>query len=1108
MSKVLDQCRAAFGSVIRSRGQAYFDGRLVSPIRMLSRPPVPAGFVSMAFEADVKGSDRYRVGVALDTRARQLDLDCDCPFYEGGEFCKHIWAVLLRADREFLSDIQLPPGTGLTVIHQWDRDLDTDDDEEERILNPPARTQEWRAHLLRLKFSYAPPASRPLTATKVGARPYYVLQVGDRRHGGGVGIEFREMTEGKSKLKRVRYSTDDALTMSDPLDREIVSILLLMAETNTRGYGGYAVDGCRIDGDERAGTILWRLAETGRLIAFPNSEKAPPIVLTKDLNETPWGLRLRIQTRSDGSYEPRPLLTRRAPAGQQELSLQDPWFIFESGIMGSRAGVLSRLDQTAGFHWLGVSQDREFPKVPMADLPDFLKELSQTPNCPPLEFDEACGWRHEMPVPTPTLVLQAPDANSGRRISLQLYFEYAKERVLPDVSRADQGMFLSVNTSACTVESRNTEFEEETLSDLAGYKAVTIDRRGAGTLERDRFSDVVNDVLKKGWQVEASGKPLSIASDFNIGLTSGVDWFDLNGDIQFSDEIVTLPAILAAKESGALILKLKNGGYGLLPEAWLQKYAPLMRLGKRTAVGVSFGRAQGVLIAAWMGGAGAGDETEIKVDKSFTQLKQSLEALTVLKPLTPTKGALRGTLRSYQKHGLSWLTALSDLKMGGVLADDMGLGKTIQVLSLLSMRNLNKSEENRRPSLVVVPKSLVFNWQAEAARFTPKLRTTVYVGTARREVLDKVSDYDVIFVTYSILRLDIDRFAKQTFDYVIVDEAQAIKNRSSLVHRACCQLKAEHRLALTGTPVENSVEDLLSLFHFVSPGLISSSLRDRLVKAGSLDSIDREVLNGMGRALQPFILRRKKSEVLKDLPEKSESIIHCEMSGEEMRRYKELRDFYRQSLVGKIEQEGLAKSKIVVLEALLRLRQAACHPGLIDQRLVSQNSSKLDVLLEHLESIRAEGHRTLVFSQFTSLLDIAARALTEKGLSFERLDGTTTLRERKARVERFQNPTSETSVFLISLKAGGIGLNLTAADYVFLLDPWWNPAVESQAIDRAHRIGQTKKVMAYRLIAKGTVEEKIIELQKTKRDIADAVVGADSGLLKNLSLKDIQMLLS
>ena len=508
MSKVLDQCRDTFGSVIRNRGQAYFDGRLVSPIRMRSRPPVPAGFVSMEFEADVKGSDNYRVEVALDTSARELHLDCDCPYYEEGEFCKHIWAVLLKADREFLKEVQLPSGQDLTVIHQWDRDLDTDDNEneEERIVNPRAPTsmQQWRMHLMRLKFSYSgPPSLRP-SAKKASSAPYYVLQVGDRKYGGGVGIEFREMPEGKSKLKRVRYSADDALTMRDPLDREIVSMLLLIAEASTRGYGGYAVDGCRLDGDERAGAILWRLAETGRLIAFPNSEKASPIVLTKDPDETPWGLKLRIQMRSDGRYEPQPLLIRHTPSGQQELSFLEPWFIFESGVMGSQAGVLSRLDRGTGFHWLGVGRDSEFPAVPAADLPEFLKELSHTPGCPPLEFDDTCGWRQETPVPTPKLVLQAPDATSGRRLSLQLYFEYENERVLPGVSRTDQGMFLSVNASTRAVEIRNTEFEEKTLRHLAELTGVAIDARGAGTLERECFSDAIHDVLEKGWRVEAS----------------------------------------------------------------------------------------------------------------------------------------------------------------------------------------------------------------------------------------------------------------------------------------------------------------------------------------------------------------------------------------------------------------------------------------------------------------------------------------------------------------------------------------------------------------------------------------------------------------------------
>jgi SNF2 family DNA or RNA helicase len=318
---------------------------------------------------------------------------------------------------------------------------------------------------------------------------------------------------------------------------------------------------------------------------------------------------------------------------------------------------------------------------------------------------------------------------------------------------------------------------------------------------------------------------------------------------------------------------------------------------------------------------------------------------------------------------------------------------------------------------------------------------------------------------------------------------------------------------MTGTPVENSVHDLISILDFTNPGLIGRSYRERLTKAagqtkvGTKENYDPEMLRALSKALRPFVLRRTKQQVLTDLPEKTEKLLHCELSSTEARLYRELRDHYRVRLKGEMREKGLARSRFVVLEALLRLRQAACHPGLIDKRRVKNESAKVNALLEHLNSVVAEGHKALVFSQFTSLLDIVGCSLDTEQIRFERLDGKTSSSKRTEAVTRFQTDPA-VSVFLISLKAGGVGLNLTAADYVFILDPWWNPAAESQAIDRAHRIGQKNSVVAYRLIAKDTVEEKILALQKTKRALADALISEDASLLSKLSEEDITLLLS
>jgi len=361
----------------------------------------------------------------------------------------------------------------------------------------------------------------------------------------------------------------------------------------------------------------------------------------------------------------------------------------------------------------------------------------------------------------------------------------------------------------------------------------------------------------------------------------------------------------------------------------------------------------------------------------------------------------------------------------------------------------------------------------------------------------------LVITTYGTLRRDVAFLRELEFDYVVLDESQAIKNATSESAKASRLLRGRNRLALSGTPVENHLGELWSLFEFLNPGMLGVASVFRAFQ-GSLRNPDPEARHLLARALRPFILRRTKAQVAPELPCRTEQTLYCELEPEQRFVYNELRDHYRRSLLTAISRDGIARTKIDILEALLRLRQAACHPGLLDAARRGDSSAKLDALIPNLEEVLDEGHKALVFSQFTSMLAIVRERLDRKGIPYEYLDGAT--RDRAARVERFQND-AECRLFLISLKAGGVGLNLTAAEYVFLLDPWWNPAVEAQAIDRTHRIGQTRPVFAYRLIARDTVEEKVLELQETKRALADAILGGES-LLADLGREDLEMLLS
>jgi SNF2 family DNA or RNA helicase len=493
-----------------------------------------------------------------------------------------------------------------------------------------------------------------------------------------------------------------------------------------------------------------------------------------------------------------------------------------------------------------------------------------------------------------------------------------------------------------------------------------------------------------------------------------------------------------------------------------------------------------------------------RVDDLFARLRVELQHFEGIAPREAPPG-FSGTLRPYQQEGLGWLNFLQQLGFGGCLADDMGLGKTIQALALLEERRA----AGAGPSLVVVPNSLVFNWQQEAARFTPQLRVVAHVGAKRRRARLAVAHADVLLTTYGTLRRDAADLATVSFDYVILDEAQAIKNATTASARAARVLRGQHRLAMTGTPVENRLSELWSLFEFLNPGVLGSSMRFAAAVRSRFDGSDAAAKQAshslLGRALRPYLLRRTKEQVAPELPERLEQTLMVDLTDDDRRRYDELREHYRTSLLGQVDTAGLARSRVQVLEALLRLRQAACHPGLVNHSLTELGSAKLDVLEESVREIVSEGHKALVFSQFTSLLAIVRRIFDSAGIVYEYLDGAT--RDRAERVARFQTDPA-CPVFLISLKAGGLGLNLTAADYVFLLDPWWNPAVEAQAIDRTHRIGQTRRVFATRLIARDTVEEKVLQLQAQKRELADAILRSEEGPLSSLTRDDLELLLS
>ncbi|MFN8708694.1 MAG: DEAD/DEAH box helicase, partial [Planctomyces sp.] len=489
-------------------------------------------------------------------------------------------------------------------------------------------------------------------------------------------------------------------------------------------------------------------------------------------------------------------------------------------------------------------------------------------------------------------------------------------------------------------------------------------------------------------------------------------------------------------------------------------------------------------------------EIQVESDKHWEKCLTRLRDATELAPEPPA--GLNAQLRDYQLEGFRWLYRISHWGIGGILADDMGLGKTVQTLALL----LTRVESG--PTLVIAPTSLGFNWQAECERFAPSLRPVLFRDSDREGLREQIAEGDLVICSYGLALREAEILKEIPWGTLILDEAQNIKNSNSKTAAQIRTFQAEWKIALTGTPMENHLGELWSIFHTVAPGVLGSweQFRRRFAVPIEKDG-NSERREALSRVISPFILRRSKSEVLEDLPERTETNLMVDLSAEERRRY----DRMRLAAVSELEEIGddnlSHDQRFRVLQMLTRLRQLSCHIGLVDDTWEG-TSAKLEVLMELLMQLKERGNRPLIFSQFTSHLALIREAMEKAGLTFQYLDGQTTPTARKERVEAFQK--GESDAFLISLKAGGTGLNLTAADYVIHMDPWWNPAVEDQATDRAHRIGQTRPVMVYRIIARGTIEEQILKMHEDKRDLVDGVLsGADSAA--RLSTKELAELI-
>lgn len=1069
-----------FNPKIRDRGFAYFRG---GAVKILDH----SDFYVLA---RVEGTLDYFVELTLTLNS--LDVACTCPYFSDGQDCKHIWATMLAADsKNYLSEVDLHGPLKLVYDGEALESLQLLDENENNEAMPEPKPV-WQQQLAVITNSINNALTPERNPWPDNREIYYIVDPRTSRTSGLLSVEiaFRERNKKGEwgKIKRARIQQNQIGQISDPSDREILSLLLGGRETywSSYSYGSFDLPNPFVLANTLQPLLLTRMCATGRCMFRPEAKDAELKQLEWD-NSSTWQFWLVVKS-TDDQYALIPVLRN----GFDEIE-------FFAAPLTTEAVVISPDFKIARFTtngvrtWSAALRTSGGLRIPATESRTLIAKLLDLPSIPNIEVPPELQFERVSFPPQPRLIVRKSKfAPYQTDLEAKLSFDYEGNEI--DYLDKRNGLYDP---------NRNRYIERDQESEkaaLALLNSLSI-KRGSQYTETLRVTPrnlprAVTGLLANGWRVEAEGKLYRNPAASSLSVSSGVDWFELHGSLNFGEDLeVKLPQLLSALRRGQKVIALGDGSFGVLPQEWLQQYGLLASFGVAEEDHLRFQRTQTGVLDALLAA-----RPEITCDETFARVRKEWQNFDGIKPVAAPRGFV-GQLRDYQREGLGWFKFLQRFKFGGCLADDMGLGKTVQVLALLESRRNGES----RPSLVVVPRSLIFNWQQEAARFTPRLRVLTHTGSERIKGHAHFKDYDLILTTYGTLRRDVIHFNDVEFDFVILDEAQAIKNAGTETAKAARLLKSRQRLALSGTPIENHLGELWSLFEFLNPGMLGSASVFQFSTNGT-QKPDEDSRVMLSRALRPFILRRTKQQVAKELPEKLEQTIYCEMDERQRRQYEELRDYYRQSLLEKVSRQGINKSKIQILEALLRLRQTACHPALVDGSVddVTPNA-KLDVLLPRLSEVIEENHKAIVFSQFTSFLSIVRRRLDQQGVAYEYLDGKT--RNRGVAVERFQHDP-DCKLFLISLKAGGQGLNLTAAEYVFLLDPWWNPAVEAQAIDRAHRIGQTNRVFAYRLITRDTVEEKVLELQSTKRELADAIINADNSVIRNITGEDLRLLLS
>ena len=1035
-------------------------------------------------------TDRRRYFVTLEETGRELMTSCTCPFSWGGE-CKHVVAVLFALLEK--QEREGEPGE-VDLVHRLSQGSGS-------ASHGRRRSPAWAKSIARILEQPSPPASGVSAGPPAWRLAFSLAVDGNLRRLYPIRIRVRkDGTDGQASMLQsflvedlARLGRDERILLSKAMPRAELALdeddqghLRTWRDVSTREAEGNAgLD----DYDWNDMLLLLEgkelyLRQEGIYTAVPLAIETNPGRPCFSLSEAAGELTLFPEIDWGGSSMP-------VSDDMTILTVRPLWILVGRRIL--------RVDSIDGDDLRRLQRMTTPLVVPARDREAFLNNALPALLTRYHLRSSAVGLKTMEGPPVPRLYLK----EALGTLALELRFRYGDTEITADPPPSDTPDVRPANGMIVTI--RRDAAAEDAAAALLGQ--TDLDAVGIPG-SRGRYTPAVDPLT---WLVERL--PLIRSAGFEIfgqeqltryrvrsgpsriamNVSSGIDWFDLTVRVSFEGTPASLDEFIAAVQEGKRFVRLTDGSYGMLPEEWLRRFQLTAALANKQGNGLRLGRTQAILLEDL---AEAGDLT---TDSTFEELRTRLRSFSGIQERPLPEGFV-GSLRPYQQTGYHWLRFLQEFRFGGLLADDMGLGKTIQTLTLLQHVH---ADGTAPPSLIVVPTSLVYNWQREASRFTPQLRVLLYHGLDRKRHQSKFESYDLIVTSYGILRRDIEFLRSLTFTTVVLDESQNIKNFASVNSRAARHLQTAHRLALTGTPVENSLTELWSQFQFLNPGMLGGlkTFTETFIRPIERHK-DEEAAASLRRIIRPFLLRRTKELVASDLPPKLESVVYCDMEEAQRSAYQHWREYYRQAILRSIETVGIRKSTVKVLEGLTKLRLVCCHPSLADERYRG-SSGKFEAFSEMLEDIIAEGHRALVFSQFVRMLSILRRHLDRQGVVYEYLDGRTI--HRKEHVDRFQTDES-VRAFLISLRAGGTGLNLTGADYVIHYDPWWNPAVEAQATDRTHRIGQTRQVFSYKLITRDTVEEKILSLQEKKKALVSSIISTEQGFLKSLTREDIEEL--